>query len=221
MIRAILTDLEGTTTPIAFVHRVLFPYARQALPALIETRAHEPEVAAALEATRAAAPGAPPLSTLQQWMAADAKATPLKALQGIAWAQGYATGAIRGELYPDVSPRLAAWRAAGLTLAVYSSGSEQAQRLLFRHAPEGDLEPLFAAFFDTRVGAKTEPASYTSIAARLGMPASAILFLSDRAAELDAAATAGMATCQLLRPEDGATPSPAHRQARSFDEIDP
>ena len=217
--RAVLTDIEGTTTPIAFVHRVLFPYARAALPRLLRERAHEPQVAGALAQIRSLAPEADPLAQCLAWMDQDAKITPLKLLQGLAWQDGYATGALRGALYPDVAPALRAWHAAGVRLAVYSSGSETAQRLIFMHPPAGaggDLSGLFSAFFDTRIGAKTEAASYREAALRLGLPPAAILFLSDSAAELDAARAAQLATCQLLRPQDATQPCERHPGCRDL-----
>ncbi len=217
--RAVLTDIEGTTTPIAFVHRVLFPYARAALPGLLSARADEPQVAAALAQIRALAPGGDPLAQCLDWMDRDAKITPLKLLQGLAWQDGYADGTLRGELYPDVAPVLRAWHAAGVRLAVYSSGSEAAQRLIFRHLPEacgGDLSGLFSAFLDTRIGAKTEAQSYRAAARRLDLPPASILFLSDSAAELDAALAAGLAACQLLRPQDATAACPRHPGCGDF-----
>jgi enolase-phosphatase E1 len=214
MVSHILTDIEGTTTAIAFVHRTLFPYAAAALPGFLAAHADDPEVAALL----ADIPGEP-LATLLGWIAADVKATPLKALQGLIWRQGYADGALRGHLWPDVAPALRAWHGRGLSLAVYSSGSEEAQRLLFRHSESGDLEGLFQGFFDTRMGAKRAAASYTAIATTWGAPPAAILFLSDVAEELDAARQAGLATCQLVRAEDGTQAAPHHRQAHDFNAV--
>ena len=214
--RLVLTDIEGTTTAIAFVHRTLFPFIAEALEEFIALHQGVPEVAAVLADVRMAAPGQAPLETLRGWMAADAKVTPLKALQGIMWRQGYADGRLRGHLWPDVAPALRAWHAAGTRLAVYSSGSEEAQRLLFGFSEAGDLAPLFEGFFDTRMGMKREVASYTAIAAALGLPPGDILFLSDVAEELDSASQAGMACCQVVRPEDGTQPSARHRQARDF-----
>ena len=216
---AVVTDIEGTTTRISFVHDVLFPYARARLPDFLGERGAEPEIAAALAEVRQLAPNAPELATLLSWMDADAKITPLKTLQGLIWGEGFATGALRGELYADVAPALRAWHAAGVRLYVYSSGSVAAQRLLFRHTQEGDLAGLFSGFFDTRVGAKREPASYVSIAAATASPATDMLFLSDVGAELDAAAAAGWHTCQLLRPQDATVPAPGHAQAATFDAV--
>jgi enolase-phosphatase E1 len=212
----IVTDVEGTTTPIAFVREVLFPYARAALPALLREKAGNREVAAAVAEVAALAPGRDPLAVLLGWMDEDAKVTPLKTLQGLVWRAGYESGAIRGALYPDVAPCLRDWHRDGLGLAVYSSGSEAAQRLIFGHSVAGDLVPLFSAFFDTRIGGKRAAESYRRIASELGAPAASILFLSDMEAELDAAATAGFATCQVVRAADGTTPSPRHRHAPDF-----
>lgn len=213
----ILTDIEGTTTAIAFVHQRLFPYAAGALDAFLAAHAARADVAGILSDV----PGDDKAATLRAWMAEDAKVTPLKALQGLIWRQGYAEGALRGHLWPEVAPALRHWRAAGRHLAVYSSGSEEAQRLLFRHSEAGDLEALFDGFFDTRMGAKREAASYTRIAAAWGAAPGAILFLSDVAEELDAARAAGCATCQLVRAGDGTHPSGRHPEAADFNAVTP
>ena len=210
----VLTDIEGTTTPLAFVHEVLFPYARARLPAFCARHAGAP----VLDAVREAAAGRPPLQALLEWMAADAKIAPLKTIQGMIWAEGYAAGEITGVLYPDVAPALRRWHAAGLRLNVYSSGSEAAQRLLFRHSDAGDLSGLFGGYFDTGVGAKREAASYARIASAVALPRGALLFLSDVEAELDAAGQAGLMTCQLLRPADRTVAGTRHPVAKDFDE---
>jgi enolase-phosphatase E1 len=215
----VLTDIEGTTTPIAFVHDVLFPYARAALPVLIGRRNQDSDIDEALSEVERLAPGEEPLAQLLAWMDADAKIMPLKALQGLAWRDGYRSGQLHGTLYPDVAPALRAWKAAGIDLAVYSSGSEQAQRLLFGHSTDGDLGALFSGFFDTRVGAKREPGSYAGILQTLGLPPSRVLFLSDVVAELDAAARSGLVTCQLVRPGDKTVAGVVHPVARDFGQV--
>jgi enolase-phosphatase E1 len=214
--RVVLTDIEGTTTAIAFVKETLFPFAAEALDGFLAAHGGEAEVASILAEVRAAAPGREPAEALRDWMAADAKVTPLKALQGLIWRQGYADGRLRGHLWPDVPPCLRAWAAGGVRLAVYSSGSEAAQRLIFGHSVAGDLVPLFSAFFDTRVGGKRERESYAAIAAALGLAPGEVLFLSDIAEELDAAAAAGMRGCQLVRPEDGTAGAGRHPEAPDF-----
>jgi enolase-phosphatase E1 len=210
--RLILTDIEGTTSAIAFVKETLFPFAEAALDGFLDAHATSPEVAAIL----AEIPGPDPRATLRGWMAQDVKATPLKALQGLIWRAGFEDGRLRGHLWPDVAACLRAWHAAGIGLAVYSSGSVEAQRLLFRHSLAGDLEPLFRGFFDTRTGHKREAASYAAIAAALGLPPDEILFLSDVAEELDAAHASGLVTCQLVRAADGTQPAARHAQAGDF-----
>lgn len=199
-IRAVLTDIEGTTSSIAFVAETLFPYARAALPAYVA--AHAEAVAPLLDAVRAAEPG-DPVHTLLRWIDEDRKATPLKTLQGWIWAEGYAAGAFKGHVYSDAAEALRRWHAAGVRLFVYSSGSVEAQQLIFRHSDQGDLELLFSGWFDTTTGPKREAASYEAIKAAIGLPGPAILFLSDVQAELDAARAAGMATLLVDRAGDG------------------
>jgi len=218
-VRAVVTDIEGTTSAIAFVKETLFPFAEAALADFLASRGDDPEVAAILRDVREAAPGEEPLAALRRWMAADAKATPLKQLQGLIWQAGFEDGRLEGHLWPDVPDALRAWHEGGVRLAVYSSGSVAAQRTLFGHSVAGDLTPLFAGFFDTHLGAKRETASYARIAEALAMPPADILFLSDIAEELDAARGAGLRTCQLVRAADGTTPSGRHPEAANFPEV--
>lgn len=210
--KAIVTDIEGTTSAIAFVKETLFPFAEAALDGFLEAHARDPKVAAIL----AEVPGLDRRVTLRRWMAEDAKVAPLKSLQGLIWRAGFEDGRLRGHLWPDVPASLRAWAQEGIALAVYSSGSVEAQRLLFRHSVAGDLEGLFRGFFDTRLGAKREPASYAAIAAALTHPPASILFLSDVAEELDAAAASGLVTCQLVREADGTKPCGRHPEAADF-----
>ncbi len=204
---AIIIDIEGTVAPIAFVHTVLFPYARARLQDFV---ASHPVLEGA---------PTPPLETLYGQMDRDEKDPVLKTNQGMIWEAGYRSGAITAEIYSDVPPALRRWARAGLRLFVYSSGSVAAQKLLFAHTPQGDLTPLFQAYFDTSVGPKRETASYRTIARGIGLPPREILFLSDIAAELDAAAAAGLQTCQLVRAQDGTKPSPDHATAVDFAQV--
>ncbi len=222
MIQAILTDIEGTTTDIDFVHRTLFPYAAAGLGDFLRAEGDTPAVAKALaEAAEQAGKAGATLEELepilQEWMRLDLKLTPLKQLQGLIWEDGYRRGKFTGHLYPDVPPALRRWRESGLRLYVYSSGSEQAQRLLFSHSTHGDLSGMFEGYFDTRVGPKRDPGSYTRICAETGIQPDGLLFLSDVAAELDAAETAGLETCLLQR--GAAQPSSDRPAARNFNEI--
>ncbi len=143
----------------------------------------------------------PPLAYLLWLMDRDRKSTGLKSIQGRIWERGYAAGELQGEIYPDVLPAFHRWKEAGLRLAIYSSGSELAQRLIFGHLPEGDLTPLFDGFFDTRVGPKTSPESYRSIASRLKIEPSEMLFLSDAPKEIEAAEQAGVEAKGIVRGE--------------------
>lgn len=214
--KVVLTDIEGTTSAIAFVKEVLFPFAAAELDRFLAARAGEAEVGAVIAEVRALAPHEAPVAALRRWMAADEKVTPLKTLQGLIWEAGYRDGRLKGHLWPDVADCLRAWHAGGVRLAVFSSGSVAAQRLLFGHSQAGDLTPLLAAFFDTRIGPKREMPAYAAIARALAAKPAEILFLSDVAEELDAAAGAGLAVCQLVRPGDGTRPSGRHPEAADF-----
>lgn len=209
MTRAILTDIEGTTSSIAFVAEVLFPYARARLSDYCA--AHTEAVAPILADVAAIEPG-DPITTLTRWIDEDRKITPLKTLQGLIWADGFEGGAFKGHIYPDAATALQRWHTAGLRLYVFSSGSVAAQKLIFGHSEAGDLTPLFSGYFDTTTGPKREPASYTAIAAATGFAPAEMLFLSDVAAETDAARAAGMRA--LLIDRGGGTADIA-----SFDEI--
>ena len=213
---AIVMDIEGTTTPIAFVRDVLFPYARARLPAFIAAHAQERDVALLLAEAGRLAEGRPVADALLAWMDADAKVTPLKTLQGLIWEAGYAKGDLVGRVYPDVPDVLRSWHAAGVLLGVYSSGSQAAQRLLFGHSDAGDLAGLFSGFFDTGIGGKRDPASYRAISDAMGVTPCGILFLSDVAQELDAAAEAGLGTTQVVRAGDGTVVSGGHSWVADF-----
>ncbi|RMQ41606.1 Enolase-phosphatase E1 [Pseudomonas cichorii] len=203
-IKAILTDIEGTTSAVSFVFDVLFPFAARHLPDFVRQQAEKPAVAAQLQAVRLESnePDADVervIGILLDWIAQDRKATPLKALQGMVWEQGYNAGQLKGHVYPDAVEALKRWHQEGYELYVYSSGSIQAQQLIFGCSEAGDLSGLFRGYFDTTSGPKREAQSYRTITAAIGRPAEEILFLSDIVEELDAAQAAGMATCGLVR----------------------
>ena len=163
--------------------------------------------------------GAPVVETLLGWMDRDEKITPLKTIQGMIWAEGFAKGEIKSVLYPDVPPALLRWARAGVRLYVYSSGSEAAQRQIFGHAESGDFSHLFLGFFDTRVGPKRVAQSYADICRGANISAAEFLFLSDVEAELDAAAEAGLLTCQMVRAADGTIASARHKVAGDFGQV--
>ena len=224
----ILTDIEGTTSSISFVKDVLFPYARDALPGFVREHGEQPEVRRWLDQVAVENGGICSdeviVETLQGWIDQDRKHTALKALQGMVWEAGYREGDFAAPLYPDVAPALRAWHADGHRLAVYSSGSVPAQKLLFANTDAGDLLPLFSGFFDTEVGHKRDADSYRLIADRLDRSPGDILFLSDVVAELDAARDAGMRTVLLDRLDDYPQPrigdaAHGHDRVESFGDI--
>lgn len=214
--KAVLLDIEGTTTPIEFVTATLFPYARQRGREFILDHAADEEIHAALselqmENLSDRELGAPPIDAAAQgaieatiryylWLIdVDRKSTGLKTIQGRIWQDGYSKGDLRSAIFPDVAPALKRWREAGIKVAIYSSGSVLAQQLLFRHTPEGDLTPFIDAYFDTRIGAKKQAGSYRNIADELKLRPDEIFFISDVPAELEAAAAIGMRTALSVR----------------------
>ena len=226
----ILTDIEGTTSSISFVKDVLFPYARRALPAFVRARGKEPEVRKWLDIAAAENGGICSddviVEMLQGWIDQDRKHTALKALQGLIWEDGYRSADFTAHIYPDAAVMLPRWHEAGHALAVYSSGSIEAQRLLFGNSDAGDLTPLFSAYFDTGVGHKRDAGSYRRIAESLGQAPEDILFLSDVVEELDAARDAGLRTVLIDRREDYPAPrtgdaTHGHPRVERFTDVDP
>jgi len=224
----ILLDIEGTTTPIEFVHTTLFGYARARVQEFLERHEAEPEVEADIALLRAEyaaeqPPPNPPMASVSayvHWLIdRDRKSTGLKSLQGKIWAEGYRTGDLRGEVYPDVPPALARWREQGKEIAIFSSGSIQAQRDLFASTAEGDLTRFIRAYFDTTTGPKTVVQSYTRIATALERTPADVLFLSDVEAELDAARAAGMQTALCVRTPESAQPAAGHTVVHTFDQL--
>ena len=218
-VRTILLDIEGTTTPIDFVTKTLFPYASQKLEVFLRENVADAEVRALVEDLRAQH-GLDERSELKppswrddseeerlrssaaygQWLIArDSKCTPLKALQGKIWQAGYASGELRGEVFPDVPVAFERWKRQGKKICIYSSGSELAQQLLFGSVATGDLTPYISAFFDTRVGAKAEPESYKKIAEAVSCETRHFLFVSDAVKEIEAGRSAEMQAVLCVR----------------------
>ena len=210
-IKAIVTDIEGTTSSISFVRDVLFPYARAALPKFIEDNHSKLEVSLYIkriaEQTQISANDLDSIiNTLITWIDNDVKNTNLKALQGMIWVDGYLNGTYAAPVYEDAYKQLLQWQQAGIPLYVYSSGSVPAQKLFFKHSQKGDLTVLFSDYFDTEMGGKRSASSYSAIAEHIKIPADNILFLSDIVKELDAAREAGWQTILIDRLEDYAEP---------------
>lgn len=222
MIKAVVTDIEGTTTSLSFVKDVLFPYARARLEAFIVSHADEPTVQEQLQAVckevgkELTQPDI--IRQLLQWIDEDRKITPLKTLQGMIWEAGYKNSDYTGHVYADAVANLKKWHARGIKLYVFSSGSVQAQKLIYGYSDAGDLTSLFSGYFDTRIGSKRETVAYRHIIEAVGEAADSILFLSDIKEELDAAKQAGMQTVWLVREGDP-DPQAAHRQVKNFDDI--
>ena len=222
MIRAIITDIEGTTSSLSFVKEVLFPYSRQHLAQFLRRHGGEDTVRELIDdVCRVAGRPLDDVALVRQlveWIDEDRKVTPLKALQGLIWKEGYRRGDFRGHVYEDAARNLRRWKTMGIALYVFSSGSVQAQRLLFAHSDQGDLTSLFSGYFDTRIGAKQEAASYRAIAEAVALLPETLLFLSDMREELDAAKHAGLQVRWVVRevPLDELA---AHPQVPDFDAI--
>lgn len=219
-VSAILSDIEGTTTSISFVHDVLFPYAKKNVAQYVTE--HSQELTSLIDEVKMLS-GNPNatldevIATLLTWMNQDKKITPLKTLQGMMWESGYKQGDFQGHVYEDAYLFLMKWKEQGIPLYIYSSGSVKAQKLLYGYSTYGDMTPLFSGYFDTTTGPKKESLSYESIAQKMNLAPQSILFLSDSVEELDAAHAAGMQTLLLVR--DGKPASCKHRYVLAFDQI--
>ncbi|MBW3595777.1 MAG: acireductone synthase [Planctomycetes bacterium] len=234
--RGVLLDIEGTTSSISFVYDVMFPFVRRELEAHLRRDWGSPELNAACDAIARDAGHAsfaawagdrPPEEQRRlvqrevlRLMDADAKTTGLKRLQGMIWESGFESGELKAHVYDDVPPALERWKAAGLDVRIYSSGSIQAQKLFFGHTTHGDLLAHFRGHYDTTTGPKKEATSYRTIAEEMRLSPGRILFLSDAAAELEAARLAGMHTALARRPGNPEPPSGHdHEEIETFDEI--
>ena len=234
--RMVLLDIEGTVSPLAFVHEVMFPFSRERVGSFLENHGAEAAAISALErmALDAGAeslalwlpepwPSSQNIEAVERqvhaWMDADAKLTGLKQLQGLIWEQGFKSGVLCAALFDDVAPVLREWHEAGVELQIYSSGSVHAQKLFFSHTTDGDLTALFAGYFDTTIGGKREASSYAAIAQAAELPTRDVLFLSDVQEELDAAKSAGMQTALAIRPGNRDTKDARHPLFHSLRDI--
>lgn len=225
-LKAILLDIEGTTAPVSFVAETLFPFASARLADFVTAHAGDDDVKQVLADTAElegrTLSNREAINVLLGWIKADRKATPLKTLQGKIWREGYESGAIRSPVYPDAVAAMRAWKARGIRLDVYSSGSVEAQKLLYAYSEAGDLTPLFSDYFDTRTGAKVEATSYGAIADAVGLSPAEMLFLSDLPREIDAALAAGMPAIRIERtlPPGTLTEEGGHIVAADFDAVE-
>lgn len=214
----VLLDIEGTISPISFVRDVLFAYSRERLAQFVADHRRDPVVEGVLEQASALSNGADPIAALADWQDRDVKAPPLKKLQGLIWESGYRSGAFRSPIFPDALAALKRWHADGMPIAIYSSGSVQAQLLFFEHSAAGDLRPLFSAHFDTEIGPKVEAASYTRIADKIGARPAGIVFFSDAAKELEAARAASLQAVHVVK--DGTPSDPNSAEIQDFSEVE-
>ncbi|MGC8868897.1 MAG: acireductone synthase [Sulfurihydrogenibium sp.] len=224
MVKAVLTDIEGTTTPISFVKDVLFPYSYEKMEEFILKNKENPQILSILEEVKKIEGKDLSLEevidTLKRWIEEDRKITPLKEIQGLIWEEGYKSGKLKGFVYPDAYQKLKEWFEKGIKLYVYSSGSVKAQKLLFSNTNFGDLNYLFSGYFDTNIGNKKEKDSYVKIANHIGLEPREVLFLSDNPEEIVAAASAGMNVVRLVRPSDAEYIKDfPYSQVESFNEI--
>jgi len=228
LISHVVLDIEGTTSSTGFVHQTLYPYSRERFRTWIEANLSRADVRAQVDHVRSLAsePEADLdriVHWLNHWLDGDEKVTPLKAFQGWIWAEGFSARELTSHFFPDAIPAIRRWKAAGLDLSIFSSGSVSAQRAWFGHTPEGDLLPLLSHHFDTEnIGPKRVASSYRLIAETLGVSAADIVFLSDLRAELDAAAEAGWNTVGVRREGDQYFDAPIgdHLVVFSFDSVD-
>lgn len=227
--KAILLDIEGTTTPIDFVHETLFPFAKERVGKFVEM--HFGELAAEIAQlvdesshdqsyTVPVDPTEPGFVSayLEHLIDEDRKSTPLKSIQGKVWQEGYESGELKSVVFDDVPPAFKRWHDAGKTVAIYSSGSILAQQLLFRYTNHGDLTPFISDYFDTHIGAKRETESYRKIAVELGVEPGEVLFVSDIVTELDGATASGMKTALSVRAGNASvTETHDHKTLENFD----
>jgi enolase-phosphatase E1 len=228
----ILLDIEGTTTPVSYVFEVLFPFARDNIEAFLETCGEEADVRADLILLRqeyqAESDSVPPwegdepiaaVPYIHYLIGCDRKSTSLKSLQGKIWDAGYQAGQLSSQLFADVLPALARWQKAGKAIYIFSSGSVQAQKLIFQYSEAGDLTDYISGYFDTTTGPKRELESYQKIVSSVVVPPEQILFISDVVAELRAAQAAGLQTLFSVRPGNATDDAEGFPRIDNFDGV--
>lgn len=215
--KVVLVDIEGTISSQSYVLEVLYPYSRIRFEAWLAEHAGTAEAEAIIAETRLLSGHDDVIRALEEWQDADLKKPPLKKLQGLIWDSGYAEGAFKGHLYEDAFTALSAWKARGLPVYVFSSGSIKAQTQFFENSQFGDARPLFAGHFDTDIGAKVEAGSYRRIAEALKLAPGELVFFSDNPKELAAATAAGLQIVHVLREDTVSVPH--YAEIRSFAEV--
>lgn len=222
--RGILLDIEGTTSSVAFVYEVLFPFARRELARFLADQWDQPAVVAACKLIEEDA-GLPPTSRedlaehVMRLMDRDAKTPGLKQLQGLIWERGYKSGELRSHVFPDVSDALLRWRNEQIGVYIYSSGSIAAQKLFFAYTQSGDFTNFLSGYFDTTSGPKQSPQSYQNILTALAVAPSDVLFVSDVPAELQAASQFGLQVVLAERPGNQPVAAAGFARITSFAQI--
>lgn len=219
--KTIICDIEGTTTSISFVKDTLFPYALKYVEEFLKNNWNEDSTKTVVTALREQAEEdkksniegvvtisagdsediIPEIVKNVEWqMSLDRKTGSLKTLQGLIWAKGYKDGTIKGHVYDDVQKAFEQWTESGRKIYIYSSGSVDAQKLLFEHSEQGNLLKYLTGHYDTKIGAKQEKESYDSILKNIDAVGEEVLFLTDVFAEAKAANEAGLSVVLLERP---------------------
>ncbi|AUC59981.1 2,3-diketo-5-methylthio-1-phosphopentane phosphatase MtnC [Cyanobacterium sp. HL-69] len=225
MIKAILTDIEGTTSSISFVKDVLFPYAYQEMENFLVQHFNndfvykQAKMVCELEGLKDGCQPRQIAEILREWIKCDRKLAPLKELQGMIWEKGYKNGDYQAHIYEDAYEKLKHWHRQNIPIYIYSSGSVYAQKLFFGYSNYGNLLNLFSGFFDTNVGYKQEVDSYNLIAEKMEFKPEEILFLSDIEDEIISADKAGMKTIWIIRDEQQLPENKPYKIVRNFHEI--
>jgi len=237
-IKAIICDIEGTTTSISFVKDTLFKYAYENCEKYLIDNFDEQEIQSIVENLCVEAINdkyeivksdnvneyAHKVACyVQELINQDRKVSSLKLLQGKIWKYAFESKVVTGHLFEDVLRNFVNWTYNGIKIYIYSSGSVEAQKLLFKYSVSGDLSSYITDYFDTKVGHKQEPKSYENILQQIKLDGQHVLFLSDIPNELYAAKHADIKTLLLFRPNNYEISEHDKSQLSmvdNFDEID-
>ena len=239
-IHHLLLDIEGTTCPASYVSETLFPYATEHLPSFVSKNMRDNEVRNILKAAEhewmndnceasiklkekhSSTEDNSPEGVIQYLLhliKTDQKSTSLKDLQGKIWLAGYQRGELKAEIFPETAGCFRQWAQDNILISSYSSGSIQAQKLLYKHTNHGDLCSIIHQWFDTHTGSKKRAQSYSKISQRLKASPRNVLFVSDSSEECDAASESGMLTLFSLRTSNPDQNSNGHTVIRSLLDI--
>ena len=216
-ISACLFDIEGTTTPISFVHETLFPYSKKRLKQFLKTLEFDKSLESDLIEENSSDLSKENYkesildsnqeidknkleSYLNFLIRVDRKSKPLKEIQGKIWRDGYESGELKSIIYADVKLFFEKLKELDKKIYIYSSGSVEAQKLIFKYSKLGDLSIYIHDYFDTNIGGKKEPESYSKILANINIPAKELVFFTDVKEEADAASYNKIKSYIMNRP---------------------